>query len=171
MITYTNYLLRLIIVATSEDEIAKFVNHPVRALLYHRKFCIFPPTGNVLVMLISCSCHFLAMFCLCSTYVLVTFLSCSCHLHIMFFFHFLVMFLSCCCHVKFLSRWFHVFAMFSSRAWQDCARSLKDLVLTCTILIETWQNHDIFSIESLQQDQEMMLNLDNHSYLQLKPTN
>ncbi len=99
MITYTNYLLRLIIVATSEDEIANSVKHHVRASLYPRKFCIFPRTGHVLVKLLQCSSHFLVMFCLCSSHVPVTFLSCSCHVHIMFFFHFLVMFLSWCCHV------------------------------------------------------------------------
>jgi hypothetical protein len=41
---------------------------------------------------------------------------------------------------------------------------------TRTILIETWQNHDNLPIESIFQDQEMMLNLGNHNYLQFKAT-
>ncbi len=79
------------------------------------------------------------------------------------------MYFSCSCHVfaMLLSRYFHVVVTLSScqdvfmflacsrqdlamaRAWQDCAGSLKDIALTCTILIETWQNHENLSIESV----------------------
>ena len=106
-----SYLLRLIILATSEYEIAKSVKHPVRTSLYRSKFCIFPRAGHVLVMLY----HVLVMFCLCnSSHVLVTFLCCSGHLHISCSFLVLVMYISCSFHVlvMHLSCTFHVLVMF-----------------------------------------------------------